>query len=133
MQDISKIKLRIIEFLKYKGLSDIQFCNITGVTRGVIKQSNGISEENLYRVIEGFPEINIVWLITGEGDMLKNQDFSKIENNEDSSSNLYPREFVDQLMSNNTKLTDSFQKLTDSHYLLVKDVTDLLKEIKSKK
>jgi len=71
MQEISTIKTRITQYLNYKGISKYKFYKETGITRGILDQKNGISEENTARFIAYFPEVNIEWLITGNGEMLK--------------------------------------------------------------
>lgn len=68
-QEKSPIKQRILLFLAHKGVSPYEFYKKSGVTRGVLAQNNGISEDNLSRFISYFPTINIIWLITGQGEM----------------------------------------------------------------
>lgn len=46
---------------------------MTGITRGILDQENGMNEENTARFLEQFPEINANWLLTGEGEMLKTE------------------------------------------------------------
>jgi hypothetical protein len=70
-QEKSPIKKRILQYLDYKGVSQYEFYKNTGVTRGVLTQNNGISEENITRFLAFFGDISPNWLLTGEGDMLK--------------------------------------------------------------
>lgn len=56
-----------------KGVTQYEFYKNTGVTRGVLGQNNGISEDNLSRFLAYYPEINIEWLMTGRGEMLTNE------------------------------------------------------------
>lgn len=73
-QEKSPIKQRILIFLTKKGMTPYEFYKQSGVTRGVLAQNNGISEDNLMRFISLFPEVNIVWLITGAGEMVNTGD-----------------------------------------------------------
>ncbi len=71
MQEKSLIKKNILLFIENKGISKYKFYQETGITRGVLDQNNGMSEENTTRFIAYYPEINIEWLLTGKGEMLK--------------------------------------------------------------
>lgn len=70
MQEKSPIKKNILKFIDYKGISKYEFYKITGITRGVLDQNNGMSEENTARFLVCFPEVNAEWLILSKGEML---------------------------------------------------------------
>jgi hypothetical protein len=72
-QKKSLIKQNILQFLAYKGISPYKFYKGTGITRGILEQNNGISEENIARFLVYFPEIDANWLLTGCGGMLKKE------------------------------------------------------------
>jgi repressor LexA len=72
MQNKSLIKSNTLEFINHRGISKYLFYKETGITRGVLDKNNGMSEENIARIIAQYPEINIEWLITGRGEMFKN-------------------------------------------------------------
>lgn len=71
-QEKSPIKQNILLYLANKGVTPYEFYKISGVTRGILQQSNGISEDNIARFLAYAPDVNIEWLITGKGYMLKN-------------------------------------------------------------
>lgn len=71
MQDLSTIKTNILKYIEYKGISKYRFYKETGITRGVLDQNNGMSEENTARIIAHYTEINPEWLLTGKGNMLR--------------------------------------------------------------
>lgn len=73
-QEKSPIKQRILLFLAKKQVTQYEFYKNTGVTRGVLGQNNGISEDNLSRFLAHYPEVNIEWLMTGRGEMLENKE-----------------------------------------------------------
>jgi hypothetical protein len=73
MQDFSTIKTNILKYIEYKGISKYRFYKETGITRGVLDQNNGMSEENTARIIACYAEINPEWLLTGKGSMLKSE------------------------------------------------------------
>jgi hypothetical protein len=70
MQEKSLIKKNILEYLEIKGLTKYKFYQQTGITRGVLDQNNGMSEENTARIIAYFKDINPIWLLTGQGEMI---------------------------------------------------------------
>ncbi len=71
MRDFSIIKQKILQYLEYKGISKYKFYQETGITNGILSQSNGISEDNLLRFLSYYKDISAEWLLTGEGSMLK--------------------------------------------------------------
>ena len=75
-QEKSPIKQRILQYLEIKGISKYEFYKKTGITRGVLDQNTGISEENLARFIAYDRDINLEWLVLGVGDMQKNESYS---------------------------------------------------------
>lgn len=68
----------IIKLLDYSKLNVKQFSEKLGMKRGqaiydiMSGKTKRISEKLANQIISEFPEINKVWLLTGEGDMLKN-------------------------------------------------------------
>lgn len=73
MQEKSPIKKNILQYIEYKGISKYKFYQETGITRGVLDQNNGMSEENTARFIAQCPEVSTDWLLTGKGAMLRGQ------------------------------------------------------------
>lgn len=71
MQEKSSIKQNILEFLDFKGVSQYLFYKKTGITRGILSQDNGLSEDNLMRFLDYYTDVNTEWLLTRKGPMLK--------------------------------------------------------------
>lgn len=69
-QEKSLIKQNILLYLNKKGVSPYEFYRVSGVTRGVLSQNNGISEDNLVRFLAYASDVNPSWLLTGKGQML---------------------------------------------------------------
>lgn len=70
-QEKSLIKQNILLYLANKGVTPYEFYKESGVTRGVLAQNNGISEENISRFLAYALDVNPSWLLTGRGEMLK--------------------------------------------------------------
>jgi phage repressor protein C with HTH and peptisase S24 domain len=73
MQKKSLIKQNILLYLDFIGLSPYKFYQETGITRGILTQDNGMSEENTAKFLAHYKNINPEWLLTGQGSMLKNE------------------------------------------------------------
>jgi len=69
-QEKSPIKQNILLYLAQKGVSAYEFYKESGVTRGILQQNNGISEDNIARFLAYAPDVSVEWLITGRGNML---------------------------------------------------------------
>ena len=76
MQEKSIIKQNILKYLEFKGVSPYKFYQDSGITRGILNQNNGMSEENTTKFLAYSADVNVDWLLTGKGQMLK----SEIEN-----------------------------------------------------
>ena len=63
---------RIKQFAEYKEVSIRRFCEITGIANGAFTRAKGVGSENLSKIFNAFPDINLTWLITGKGEMLDN-------------------------------------------------------------
>lgn len=74
MQEKSIIKQNILKYLDFKGISPYKFYQDSGITRGILSQNNGMSEENTTKFLAYSPDISIEWLLTGKGSMLKSED-----------------------------------------------------------
>lgn len=66
------VKQRLIDFIKYKNLSQAKFERAIGVSNGFVNNiSKGIGADKMQRILSAFPELNQAWLLIGEGEMLK--------------------------------------------------------------
>lgn len=85
-QKISPIKQRILQFAEDLGISKRTFYARIGVSRGTLEAKSGITEDVLAKFIAEFPEINIEWLITGKGDVLRSNTPNRINLNDATNS-----------------------------------------------
>lgn len=63
MQEKSLIKKKILKYLEYKGISKYEFYKVTGITRGILDQNNGMNEENTAKFLAVYGnEASANWL-----------------------------------------------------------------------
>lgn len=117
------VKQRLINFIKYKELSQKKFEEIVGMSNGYVNNiSKGIGPYYVNKIKSVFPELNIAWLTLGEGDML-NTNIEQVKRDdepttaavvdfrEDTIARLQAE--VDYLRRQNEKLIDMVNRLTD--------------------
>ena len=61
-----------MEFIEYKNIKKRAFEEAVGLSNGYLNQlRNSPGVDKISAILETYPEINKVWLLTGEGEMLK--------------------------------------------------------------
>lgn len=67
-------KERLIEYLNHKKVSKSAFCTSIGVSHAYItSMRKSIQPDKLEKISEYYPDLNINWLMTGEGEMIKSE------------------------------------------------------------
>ena len=67
----STVKQRLIEYLKYKKISKTEFGRLIGVSSAfVTSMRTSIQPDKIQSIVIKFPDLNTIWLLTGEGEML---------------------------------------------------------------
>jgi hypothetical protein len=79
---------RLMQFIKHAGLSARQFDMSIGASNGytlrMSKNKASVGSDVIENILKTYPDLNVVWLLTGEGPMLKSQrnqdlaDFDKL-------------------------------------------------------
>lgn len=73
---------RLMQFIQYSGLSARQFDLSIGAGNGYtlrMKKNNAsVGSDVIENIVRIYPQLNLVWLITGEGEMIKTEQESKI-------------------------------------------------------
>lgn len=79
------LKDRLTAYLKYKGVNNSEFGRIVGVSNAYISSiRKSIQPGKMSKISENFPDLNMSWLMTGEGEMLRPTIQQKIGNVKDS-------------------------------------------------
>ena len=68
---------RLIEFIEYAGISarqfDISIGAANGYTLRMKKNHASIGSDVIENIIKTYPQLDVVWLLTGEGKMIKEE------------------------------------------------------------
>lgn len=78
MKNLSPSKERILQYLDTKGISKNRFYRETGVSNGTLDQKSDITLRTIERIISTYGDIDIRWLISGEGDMIEQEPSTQI-------------------------------------------------------
>jgi len=72
----SEIKSRVVQFVEFKGLNKERFFTEIGVTSANFRgnaQKTPLNSNALANIFQKYPEINLQWLLTGDGTMLNTE------------------------------------------------------------
>ena len=110
---ISNIKERILYFLEYKGVTKSKFFEKIGMTYGNFtgkSKETPLNSEAISNILLEFPDINLDWLVSGKGSMLKT------ESNGSVSQNLVGDNSVQVGGSNNGKIKNNTENQSLKSY-----------------
>ena len=105
----NSVKNRLIDFLKYKGISQSKFEQQCGISNGYVNNiRKGIKSEMFDKKIAPiFPELSKTWLLLGEGSMLVPQIEEVVPEEEEDDLVLFLR---DERKGYDITLTDIYEK-----------------------
>ena len=88
------VKERLTKYLKYKNISKIDFGNSIGVSAAYVSSiRKSIQPDKIKSIALNYPDLNIDWLLTGEGNMIKREthfDAKEFDNNDKFIVSLLP-------------------------------------------
>lgn len=67
------IKDRLRQYLDLKGITDYRFQKAIGVTNGYLTKGDTIRSDYLEKILIQYKDLNLIWLLTGEGDMISTE------------------------------------------------------------
>ena len=98
---------RLILFIEYTGLSARKFDLSIGASNGYIlrmkKNKASIGSDILEKIIDKYPQLNIIWLLTGKGSMINDETFKvKSFNNLDSKDQKFFENYIESRIKAHT-------------------------------
>jgi len=69
-----EINDRLKEFVSHIGLSERQFAFKCGLSEGALRPGKNLNGTGLAKVKKTYPELNLYWVLLGEGEMVMNSD-----------------------------------------------------------
>ena len=81
---MSKIKSRILQLIEVKGISTREFCRQIDVSHTYLNGDSEIGSDKMETILSIFPELSIEWLVTGTGQMFKNNNAAAEKNDKNS-------------------------------------------------
>jgi hypothetical protein len=100
---------RIYKYIDYKNIKAVPFEKKIGLSNGYLgkqlKRNADLGESILTKIIENCPEINPEWLLTGEGEMLKEK--TTTAENLKNENNMNSLETLELLKENNALLKEN--------------------------
>lgn len=109
---------RLMTFKDYTGLSSSQFADKAGIPRPTLSQFlNGrnkrLSDDLTAKLHTAYPELNVLWLLFGEGSMVKDSDIEISEGKNDLESTAMTDLSPDSEQYNRTDMPNIFAQEFD--------------------
>lgn len=114
---IATSKERLVKYLDFKGIGKKEFYETTGIKRGFLdtnKLKSSFSETFLTIIFENYEDLNKIWLITGEGNMIIEEDNGFIDN---GTNKIEVQKIVDLIMVHKEKFESNpvFKSYLSNH------------------
>lgn len=128
---MAKIKERVLEYIKINNLSKQEFCEKTGISYANMVGKSLRSElggEQIYEILQRFPDLNSDWLLLGRGEMLRSlgQNVGNITHGTAVGVNVNGNDIS---ITNNNPLLPTVEHLCESVRDLTTQNTQLLTEL----
>jgi hypothetical protein len=133
---------RFDKYMNFKGLNDNKVTLKLSLSVGTLgksrKKGRDLSDRVIEQILNSYPDLNYVWLMTGEGEMILKQDkeYTIPESTQetiarepsehtylDNQSRLIKMQ--EQLLQNNTRLMAGQEKLIETNNMLAAQIIEL--------
>lgn len=110
------IKERVSEYCNYKNIAISKFESLSGISNGYFNNiKKRPSDEKIEKIHRAFPDLNTGWLMTGEGEMLKN-----IHQTANGDGNMQVAGNGNTVTHSDTALTKALDELAEQRKLVAK-------------
>ena len=125
-------KERLKDFLKIKGLGQTKFEAAAGLPRGYVNNiRRSITPDKLQTICQYFPDLNPVWLKTGQGEMLKTE--KKEEEPRPTMNVTVDKDTLIKLMMHNIRMSEQNDELRKQVEELLQRINNLEEEVRGTK
>lgn len=115
----TKVKERLLSFIKYKGMSNLAFEKQCGLSNGYLRNFKGnLGSDKLANILSAFPELSREWLLYGEGSMLLGEQEPETPAPEQTTPN---NSLIDYLQRKIAELESKVDKLNDEKAELLQE------------
>ncbi|MGE4585834.1 MAG: hypothetical protein AB7D05_00665 [Mangrovibacterium sp.] len=124
------LKKRILQYLSLKGITKYGFYRETGISNGILSQKNGLSEDNLLRFLSYYSDINYKWFLTGEGEILSENEKqeSRSCNQPQQYDNSNELKMIKDMAAENALLKKENEELKDKKKMVKSYCSDISTE-----
>lgn len=100
------VKSRLKEFARFKGLPIYKFESLCGMSQGYVSNiRQSISPNFVQKITSIFPDLNVSWLITGNGEMILRDNYGTVTGQiRDGSDTASGDESVQNISGNNNQI-----------------------------
>lgn len=118
---------RLLQFIDYKDISKREFYIKTSLANGTLDRPKSIGSESLSKIHAAYPELNMLWVLYGEGDMVAVE--TKIETpRTESLSN----QVLEEMRAINEKVSEQAQKAGEQAQLFFQEIQFLKSQLQEK-
>lgn len=121
----SSVKERLKAFINYLNISEREFCRVIGVGSAYVASiKKSIKADKLEAITEHYPELNPIWLIRGQGNMLLNGKAKA----EPVTPTLLSAEMLAKLLEDANKEKARMLSIIESQQRTIEQLTELNKK-----
>lgn len=121
----SSVKERLKTFINYLNISEREFCRVIGVGSAYVASiKKSIKADKLEAITEHYPELNPIWLIRGQGNMLLNGEAEV----EPVTPTLLSTEMLVKLLEDANKEKARLISIVESQQRTIENLTELNKK-----
>jgi hypothetical protein len=117
-------KEKLLEYIKFKGISKSKFYSDTGLSNGFLDQGKSLVVDKLENILNAYSDLSMEWLIFGRGSMIVTEQRHDVDEVNDPPVPYYAcskceekqkqidllNDYVNTLKSQNTQLLQEWEK-----------------------